>query len=85
MQEQVSISPVEYARRFYYDTVTFGPDYVRYLAERLGVDRLLGGTDGPTELGQGDFASFIADTQMPESDQHMILGGNAERLFAELS
>jgi aminocarboxymuconate-semialdehyde decarboxylase len=85
MQEQVSISPVEYARRFYYDTVTFSPDYVRYLAERLGVDRLLGGTDGPTELGQADFAMFIADTQMPESDQHMILGGNAERLFAEIS
>ena len=77
--------PAEYARRFYYDTVTFSPDYVRYLADGLGVDRLLGGTDGPTEVGQKDLARFIADTQMPERDQHMILGANAERLFAELS
>ena len=85
MQEQVSMSPTEYARRFYYDTVAFSPDYVRYLADGLGVDRLLGGTDGPTEVGQKDLARFIADTQMPERDQHMILGANAERLLAELS
>jgi aminocarboxymuconate-semialdehyde decarboxylase len=85
MQETVRVSPIEYARRFYYDTVTFSPAYVRYLAERLGADRLVGGTDGPTEVGQKDFAKFIADSGMVDRDRHLILGGNAERLLAELT
>jgi len=85
MQEQVGTAPVDYARRFYYDTVTFSPAYVRYLAGRLGADRLVGGTDGPTEVGQKDFAKFIAETGMPVSDQRAILGGTAERLLAELA
>jgi aminocarboxymuconate-semialdehyde decarboxylase len=85
MQAQVGMSPVEYARRFYYDTVTFGPAYVRYLADSLGVERLLGGTDGPTEVGQKDFVRFMRDTGMSERERRLILGGNAERLLAELS
>lgn len=84
MQEHVATAPLDYARRFYYDTVAFSPAYVRYLADRLGAERLLGGTDGPTELGQTGFAQFITATGLADRERRLVLGGNARRLLAEV-
>lgn len=81
MQRQLKTRPSEYARRFYYDTVVFAPEAVRYLAERFGPECILAGTDGPTEIGQTDLAGFIAATGLPACDRSEILGGNAARLL----
>lgn len=40
-------SPIDYARRFYYDTCVFDRRALRYLIDMLGPDRLLVGTDFP--------------------------------------
>jgi len=40
-------SPLEYARRFYYDSLVFDRRAVRYLIDLLGHDRLLVGSDFP--------------------------------------
>jgi aminocarboxymuconate-semialdehyde decarboxylase len=40
-------SPLEYARRFYYDTLVFDRRALRYLIDLLGPDRLLVGSDFP--------------------------------------
>ncbi|WP_219413705.1 amidohydrolase family protein [Pseudonocardia nigra] len=40
-------SPVEYARRFYYDSMVFDRRALRYLIDLLGHDRLLVGSDFP--------------------------------------
>lgn len=40
-------SPLEYARRFYYDSLVFDRRAIRYLIELLGADRLLVGSDFP--------------------------------------
>lgn len=40
-------SPLEYARRFYYDSLVFDRRAVGFLVELLGVDRLLLGSDFP--------------------------------------
>ncbi|MGE5289233.1 MAG: amidohydrolase family protein [Micromonosporaceae bacterium] len=40
-------SPAEYARRFYYDTLVFDRRALRYLADMIGPERLLVGTDFP--------------------------------------
>jgi aminocarboxymuconate-semialdehyde decarboxylase len=40
-------APVEYARRFYYDTLVFDARAIRFLAEIIGVSQLLVGTDYP--------------------------------------
>jgi aminocarboxymuconate-semialdehyde decarboxylase len=40
-------SPLEYARRFYYDSLVFDRRAVRYLIDLLGPDRLLVGSDFP--------------------------------------
>ncbi|MEU6701359.1 amidohydrolase family protein [Pseudonocardia sp. NPDC046786] len=40
-------SPLDYARRFYYDTMVFDHRALRYLVDLLGHDRLLAGSDFP--------------------------------------
>jgi len=40
-------SPMEYARRFYYDSLVFDRRAIRYLIDLLGHDRLLVGSDFP--------------------------------------
>ncbi len=46
----VSTPPAEYVKRFYYDTVVFGADYLAYLVRKFGAGQLLAGTDGPVRL-----------------------------------
>jgi hypothetical protein len=38
-------SPIELARRFYYDSLVFDRRAIRYLADLFGTDRLLVGSD----------------------------------------
>jgi aminocarboxymuconate-semialdehyde decarboxylase len=40
-------SPLQYARRFFYDTMVFDRRALRYLVDLLGADRLLVGSDYP--------------------------------------
>ncbi len=40
-------APVDYARRFYYDTLVFDTRAIRYLVETIGASQLLIGTDYP--------------------------------------
>ncbi|RJG20976.1 amidohydrolase family protein [Massilia cavernae] len=82
MRESLQISPLAYARRFYYDTAVFGADYLAYLVTRLGADCLLAGTDGPTEIGQTDLAGFVAQAGIEGAARAGILGANAARLLA---
>lgn len=46
-------APIEYARRFYYDSLVFDRRAVRYLVDLLGSDRLLVGSDFPA-MGRED-------------------------------
>jgi aminocarboxymuconate-semialdehyde decarboxylase len=81
MQDQLKEPPTEYARRFWYDTVVFSPENVRFIADRFGSDRIIAGTDGPTEIGQAGLAGFIAATGLSQPQQNAILAGNAARLL----
>lgn len=59
LQKAVAISPRDYVRRFYFDTVTFSVPYLTYLIEAFGADALMAGTDGPTPIGQTGLEEFI--------------------------
>ena len=82
LRETLTQRPSDYARRFWYDTAVFGTAYVRYLVEQFGADRLLAGTDGPTEIGQKGLEAFVAAAGIGEAETNQICGGNALRLFA---
>lgn len=50
VSEQMSSSPLETAKRFWYDSVLWNPAALQYLVDLVGADRVLPGTDFPFDL-----------------------------------
>jgi aminocarboxymuconate-semialdehyde decarboxylase len=82
MRTTLSIPPADYARRFFYDTVVFGPDYLAYLVKKFGVTQLIAGTDGPVDFGQPSIPALLAGAGIDAADQERIAHANAELLLA---
>jgi aminocarboxymuconate-semialdehyde decarboxylase len=75
-------SPVEYARRAYYDTLVYQPEAFRYIREWFGVDRLIVGSDYPfavREIPPGNVMGSISDLS-PE-DRRKIDYENCRRFL----
>jgi aminocarboxymuconate-semialdehyde decarboxylase len=81
MRSALAMPPEEYLRRFYYDTVVFGPDYLSYLVKRLGAARLVAGTDGPVDIGQTAIPDLLSAAGVGANDQELIAHANAEELL----
>jgi aminocarboxymuconate-semialdehyde decarboxylase len=82
MRKAVAISPEEYLRRFQYDTVVFGADYLAYLVRKLGASQLVAGTDGPVDFGQPRIDTFLEDAGVAAADRERIAHANAAQLLA---
>lgn len=74
----ISRMPSEYLREVYYDTCVFGTETLRTLAERVGSDRLVMGSDYPG--GDPDPIQSVRRC-VPEEGVAMVLGGTASRLL----
>jgi aminocarboxymuconate-semialdehyde decarboxylase len=67
----LSKKPSEYLRDFYYDTCVYGADVLEALVKRVGVDRIVFGTDYP--VGERDpFATLKECAILSEADRAMI-------------
>jgi len=77
----VSVPPSQYVRRFWYDTVVFGADYLAYLVRKLGADRLLAGTDGPVDFGQPRIPELLSAAGIAATERERIAHANAESLL----
>ncbi|WP_157099176.1 amidohydrolase family protein [Novosphingobium rosa] len=75
----------EYMRRFYFDSLVYWPVNMRYLADVVGPDRIVLGTDNMYGPGDNQMAnnphSLIDQTGFTEADRDLILRGNLKRLF----
>jgi aminocarboxymuconate-semialdehyde decarboxylase len=71
-------SPEASIKRFYFDSVTHDPRLLRDLADYVGADHVLLGTDHPFDMGDHD---PLATVRAAGLDPH-ALGANAEALFA---
>jgi aminocarboxymuconate-semialdehyde decarboxylase len=75
-------SPLEYLRRFYYDTISYHGPALDYLTQLVGADRVMMGSDycfpialeRPVEIVT-DHPGFTAE------DKALVLEGNARRLL----
>ena len=75
--------PSHYMKRFYYDTMVFQPLYLRHLAEIVGPDRVMLGTDFPFDMAETDPVGLIDATEgLTDAERSAIKGGNASRVFA---
>jgi aminocarboxymuconate-semialdehyde decarboxylase len=77
----VSTPPIEYVRRFYYDTVVFGADYLAYLVNKLGASQMIAGTDGPVDFGQPRVPDILANAGIAPVDRERIAYSNARMLL----
>ncbi len=72
-------SPVEYARRMYYDALVYDDLALRYLIDVYGADRLLVGSDYPFAIREKAPGQRIIDLQLSAAQRDAILRGNAAR------
>ena len=74
-----------YLRRFYYDSLVYYPESLRYLAEMVGSDRIVLGTDNMYGPGDNQLTaqphSVIDQANFNEADRDLILRGNLKRIL----
>ncbi|MCC6532158.1 MAG: amidohydrolase [Burkholderiales bacterium] len=65
----------------YFDTVMFDPAALRFLADKVGADKLMLGSDYPFPIGDLAPLGVVRRAGLSEIDVSSILGSNAARLF----
>lgn len=82
LKHQLPRSPLEEARRFFYDVLTFGADYSRYLVEKLGSASLFVGTDFPAGgIGLMDPMGFLRELNVSTEDMDNLTHKTARRFL----
>jgi aminocarboxymuconate-semialdehyde decarboxylase len=71
-------SPLEFARRFYYDTLVFDRRALRFLVDYLGPDRLLVGSDFPAMPREDPAGRTLGSLELPPAtlEQRVPLAGD---------
>jgi aminocarboxymuconate-semialdehyde decarboxylase len=81
-RKNISKPPTEYLQNFYYDTVNFNPDAVKFAISFAGVDRILAGSDYPHQIGSIPLMlETIQRLDLDQVSKEKILGGNARALL----
>ena len=81
-RRNISKPPTEYLKHFYYDTVNFNPDAVRFAIAFAGADHILAGSDYPHQIGSIPLMlETIQKLDVDESIKRKILGENAAALL----
>ena len=78
----VAVSPLStYLGRMYYDTLLHDPEALRYLATRVGVDRLVIGTDDGFPPADHDPLASLARAGFTGDERRRIADATPRRLF----
>ena len=81
-RKNISKPPSEYLKNFYYDTVNFNPDAVKFAISFAGVDHILAGSDYPHQIGSIPLMlETIAKLDLDKASREKILGENAAKLL----
>lgn len=65
----------------YYDTIVQDPRALRYLADVVGADRIMMGSDMPFPIGDLVPCKIVEETKFSAAERKAINGGLASRLF----
>ena len=80
--KHIAHSPLEYLRRFHYDTIGYSDPVVEYLVRNVGADRILMGSDYCFPVAYEQPVKVVVDNSLlAAGDRHAILEGNARRLL----
>ena len=79
-REKISISPIEYFQRIYYDAVVYQENALRCCIDLAGPSHVLYGSDYPHQTG--DMKGCLARVDaLPADQRDAIRGTNAQRIF----
>jgi aminocarboxymuconate-semialdehyde decarboxylase len=80
--KHVKHSPVDYLRRFYYDTVGYSDHVLEYLVKVIGADRVLMGSDYCFPIAYERPVDIVtAHPRLDEDQKKKIVDGNARHLL----
>jgi aminocarboxymuconate-semialdehyde decarboxylase len=65
----------------YYDTIVQDPRTLRYLADIVGADRIMMGSDMPFPIGDLAPLKIVQETPFSEAERASINGGLVQKLF----
>jgi aminocarboxymuconate-semialdehyde decarboxylase len=71
------VSPREYLKRIYLDSLVHDPRMLRYLVDLMGADRIALGTDYPFPLGEAKPGALIDSCEFPDETCARLLHGTA--------
>lgn len=72
--------PVDVLKRLYFDTVTQNPATVKFLADIVGYDRLMMGSDYPFDMMEYDPVATVRQA-VPAEYQERVLGGTVASML----
>ena len=77
-------NPKELLQRFYFDSLVFEPEALRYLIDLVGADRIVIGTDSPFDMAdEAPIQTIDAVPGITPAEHHGICCGTALRLLGE--
>lgn len=79
----ISRPPSTYVSQYWFDTISYNPPMLRYLAGTYGADRLVLGSDYPLGGGLPHPVAEVKGLGLSPADEQAVLGGNAGRLLGE--
>ena len=80
--KHIKQAPIDYLRRFYYDTIGYNDDVLDYLVRVIGADRVLLGSDYCFPIAYERPVEIVTDhAGLSDADKALILDGNARRLL----
>jgi aminocarboxymuconate-semialdehyde decarboxylase len=75
-------SPLQYLRRFHYDTIGYSDEVIEYLARIVGADRIVMGSDYCFPIAYERPVDVVrANRALSEDEKRLILEANARRLL----
>ena len=81
-RQHIDLTPSEYLKQFYYDTVNFNPSAVRLALDFAGPDRILAGSDYPHQIGSIPLMiETIKGLEVTDEIKRKIFGANAAALL----
>jgi aminocarboxymuconate-semialdehyde decarboxylase len=71
----------DYIRRFYYDTIAYYPETLRFLIDLVGIDRVVIGSDNYAAMDLDKPTELVEELKLPAADRERIYTSNAVKLF----
>jgi aminocarboxymuconate-semialdehyde decarboxylase len=81
-RENIARPPSEFLKKFYYDTVNFDAQALKFAMGFAGADHLVAGSDFPHKIGSLEkMVSSIKELDASSKEKAAIFGGNAAELL----